>query len=121
MPENKHTEYKLKVTPEIEKEVVAFLNANEGGSAEVASQITEEDTPQDTLQVDTLLKMMVGQHSRLELQDLLALADRENFRLNYLQPAINAGYVALTFPEKPTSRNQKYYLTAKGKQRLNTL
>ena len=31
MPENKHTEFKLKVTPELEKEVVAFLNSNEGG------------------------------------------------------------------------------------------
>ncbi len=31
MIENKHTEYKQQVTPEIEKEVVAFLNSNEGG------------------------------------------------------------------------------------------
>ena|SRR5690625_3104081 len=29
--ENKHIEYKQKVTPEFEKEVVAFLNSNEGG------------------------------------------------------------------------------------------
>ena len=31
MIENKHTELKQKVTPELEKEVVAFLNSNEGG------------------------------------------------------------------------------------------
>ena len=31
MTENKHIEYKLQVTPELEKEVVAFLNSNEGG------------------------------------------------------------------------------------------
>lgn len=31
MPENKHIEYKQQVTPELEKEVVAFLNSNEGG------------------------------------------------------------------------------------------
>lgn len=31
MIENKHTEFKQKVTPELEKEVVAFLNSNEGG------------------------------------------------------------------------------------------
>ena len=30
MPENKHIEYKQQVTPELEKEVVAFLNSNEG-------------------------------------------------------------------------------------------
>ncbi|WP_144395808.1 ATP-binding protein, partial [Pseudomonas sp. Kh7] len=31
MPENKNIEFKQKVTPELEKEVVAFLNSNEGG------------------------------------------------------------------------------------------
>ena len=31
MTENKHIEYKQQVTPELEKEVVAFLNSNEGG------------------------------------------------------------------------------------------
>ena len=31
MPENKHIEYKQQATPELEKEVVAFLNSNEGG------------------------------------------------------------------------------------------
>lgn len=31
MLENKHIEYKQQVTPELEKEVVAFLNSNEGG------------------------------------------------------------------------------------------
>ena len=31
MIENKHIEFKQKVTPELEKEVVAFLNSNEGG------------------------------------------------------------------------------------------
>ncbi|MNK09419.1 Divergent AAA domain protein [compost metagenome] len=31
MTENQHVEFKQKVTPELEKEVVAFLNSNEGG------------------------------------------------------------------------------------------
>ena len=31
MTENKHIEYKQQVTAELEKEVVAFLNSNEGG------------------------------------------------------------------------------------------
>lgn len=86
-----------------------------------SEQLSPQDTPQDTPQVEELLKIMVGQHSRQELQELLALTDRENFRLNYLQPAINNGYVVLTIPDKPTSKNQKYYLTEKGKQYLNSL
>lgn len=78
-------------------------------------QDTLQDTMQDTLQVKELLKVFTGVHSRSELQEILGLSDRENFRRNYLQPAIEAGLVALIIPHKPTSRNQKYYLTEKGK------
>ena len=46
---------------------------------------------------------------------MLGLSNRDYFRKSYLQPAIEAGLVALTIPDKPTSRNQKYYLTEKGK------
>ncbi|MCY4780792.1 hypothetical protein ORI89_14125 [Sphingobacterium sp. UT-1RO-CII-1] len=48
------------------------------------------------------------------MQQKIKLLDRENFRKNYLQPAINAGLVGLTIPDKPTSKNQRYYLSAKG-------
>lgn len=78
-------------------------------------------TQQDTQQVKELLKVFKGVHSRSELQEMLGLSDRENFRQNYLQPAIEAGFVALTIPDKPTSRNQRYYLTDKGKALLKSL
>src|SRR5690554_663687 len=68
-----------------------------------------------TQQVKELLKVFKGTHSRGELQEMLGLSDRESFRQKYLQPAIEAGLIALTIPDKPTSRNQKYYLTEKGK------
>ena len=82
-------------------------------------QVTQQDTQQDTQQVNELLKVFRGVHSRSELQEMLGLSDRENFRKNYLQPAVEAGLVALTIPDKPTSRNQKYYLTEKGKTKNN--
>lgn len=82
-------------------------------------QVTQQDTQQDTQQVNELLKVFRGIHSRSELQEMLGLSDRENFRKNYLQPAVEAGLVALTIPDKPTSRNQKYYLTEKGKTKNN--
>lgn len=82
-------------------------------------QVTQQVTQQDTQQVNELLKVFRGVHSRSELQEMLGLSDRENFRKNYLQPAVEAGLVALTIPDKPTSRNQKYYLTEKGKTKNN--
>lgn len=75
---------------------------------------SEKVTPQVTPQVMELLKVMKHQHSRQELQDLLRLSDREHFRRNYLQPAIQAGYVALSNPDKPTSKSQRYYVTREG-------
>lgn len=76
-----------------------------------------QDTMQDTMQVGELLKVFTGVHTREELQKMLDLANREHFRKTYLQPAVEAGLVALTIPDKPTSRNQRYYLTEKGKSK----
>ncbi len=39
----------------------------------------------------------------------------ENFMENYIQPALDAEYIELTIPGKPTSINQKYRLTTLGK------
>ena len=78
-------------------------------------------TPQVTPQVKELLKVFEGLHNREEIQNRLELADRKYFRVNYLNPAIEQGFVALTIPDKPTSSKQQYYLTDKGKEFLKTL
>ncbi len=71
-------------------------------------------TPQVTPQVKGLLSVLnSGDKNVLELMDLLKLKDRRNFRLNYLQPALSAGLVAMTIPEKPNSRLQRYRLVKK--------
>jgi hypothetical protein len=56
--------------------------------------------------------------SRDALQGALGLQDRKSFSERYLKPALSAGLIAMTIPEKPNSRLQKYRLTDKG-QRLN--
>jgi ATP-dependent DNA helicase RecG len=45
---------------------------------------------------------------------MLRLKNVEHFRKAYLLPAINAGLVEMTRPDKPKSRLQKYRLTAAG-------
>ena len=82
---------------------------------------TAQDTAQDTAQVIKLLKVLNKPYYREEIQQLLALSHREYFRKNYLNPAIEQGFVALTIPDKPTSSKQQYYLTDKGKKFLKTL
>lgn len=47
--------------------------------------------------------------SALELMGKLGLKSRVAFRKNYLQPALEAGLIAMTYPDNPTNRNQRYY------------
>ena len=44
-----------------------------------------------------------------EIMDKLGIKSKETLRATYLDPAINEGVVALTIPDKPTSKNQMYY------------
>ena len=43
-----------------------------------------------------------------EIMSLLRLKSKETLRKNYLNPAIKKGYLVLEYPEKPTSKNQRY-------------
>ena len=43
-----------------------------------------------------------------EILDLLHLKSKETLRKNYLDPAINNHYIILEYPDKPTSKNQRY-------------
>ena len=72
-----------------------------------------------TPQVGQLLRIITGEHSRQELQEMLGLADREHFRKAYLLPALEKGWIEPTLPDKPNSRLQKYRLTEKGKGHFN--
>ncbi len=74
--------------------------------------------PQVTPQVNELLAVIQGEMSREALQAALGLSDRKSFRERYLQPALADGLIAMTIPDKPNSRLQKYRLTAKGQWHL---
>ena len=71
-----------------------------------------EVTTEVTAEVKRLLNVITGDHSRAELQKMLRLKNVEHFRKAYLLPAIYAGLVEMTRPDKPKSRLQKYRLTA---------
>lgn len=82
---------------------------------------TPQDTPQDTPQVTPQVIRVyraVGDRAltKQQIMTILGLEDREHFRLTYLQPALAAGLLEMTIPDKPTSKNQKYRATKKGKE-----
>ncbi len=83
---------------------------------EVAPEATPEVAPEATPEVRLVL-MLEGEMSRQEIQSALKLKDAEHFRKSYLLPALEAGLVEMTTPDKPRSSKQRYRLTPKG-QRL---
>lgn len=81
-----------------------------------AAQDTAQDAAQDTAQVRDLIMNIEGEMNREEIQIKLNLKHRENFRKLYLKPALDAGWIEMTIPDKPNSKYQKYRLTEKGKK-----
>jgi ATP-dependent DNA helicase RecG len=73
-----------------------------------------EVTMEVAMEVKRLLNAMTDEHSRRELQEMLRLKNVDHFRKAYVLPAMDAGLVEMTIPEKPKSRLQKYRLTEKG-------
>ena len=71
-------------------------------------------------EVKKLLQALQGEMSRLELQASLGLKHEDHFRKAYLRPGLDAGLIAMTTPDKPRSRLQKYSLTVEGHAVLNT-
>jgi ATP-dependent DNA helicase RecG len=71
-----------------------------------------------TGEVARLIEAMDGERGSRELRDKVGLRNEEHFRLSYLRPALEAGFIEMPIPDKPNSRMQKYRLTAKGRQAL---
>ena len=95
-----------------------FKRPDKEGTGEETPQVTPHDSPQVTPQVMRLLVVCDPELLREELQERIGLADRKHFRTHYLRPAINAGLIEMTIPNKPTSSKQKYRVTEKGRALL---
>ena len=87
-------------------------------TAQDTAQDTVQDTVQDTAPFTRQVKQMIvslkREMSRAELQDELSINSRSHFIKVYLQPALKAGLIEPTLPDKPTSKNQRYRQTVKG-------
>ena len=94
----------------------AFIAVGGEIGGEVTPEVTQEVTPEVRL-----LKAIKGEMTRQDIQKALGLKDDEHFRTSYLLPALRIGLVEMTIPDKPWSSKQKYRLTKKGRQFLNSV
>jgi len=76
-------------------------------------EVTTEASPEVRL-----LSVLTREMTRQQLKEVLGLKDDEHFRKAYLLPALGAGFIEMTIPDKPRSSKQKYRLTDKGRQQL---
>ena len=57
---------------------------------------------------------MIDGDKSFDIQDVLGLKHRTNFMKNYLNPALQYGYIEMMFPDNPNHPQQHYTLTEKG-------
>ena len=74
---------------------------------------TAQATQQATMQADEheqkLLAFCQTPKTREQIQQHLGLKNRDHFRKSILNPLLEAGKLALTIPDKPTSPKQRFY------------
>ena len=76
---------------------------------------TDHVGDQVTDQVAALLHALGGgELGSNDLMQVLGLSHRPTFRNNYLNPAIEDGWIERTQPDSPRSPTQRYRLTGKG-------
>ena len=79
----------------------------------------DQDREQDRVQVrdQVVGQVTVGEigeycklpRTRAEIQDYCGLVSRRSFNENHLKPMLEAGILKMTIPDKPNSKNQRYY------------
>ena len=79
-------------------------------SPEATPQASPEATPEATPQVrlSRLLAALAGEMTRQQLQQAMGLKYADYFRRAYLLPALAAGLIEMTAPDRPTSSRQRY-------------
>lgn len=84
-------------------------------------QVGEHVREQDNERINLTIFYCEGQMPASQIMKALSLKGRRNFLQNYLQPAIDKGFIEMTHPDKPTSKTQTYSLTHKGVSLKKTL
>lgn len=83
-------------------------------------QASDHADVQVTVQASDQVKRLIGlmqqqEYNLTELMELMGLVHRPTFQKNYLNPALEAGLIERTQPDKPKSPQQRYRLKPSNK------
>jgi Fic family protein len=94
-----------------------MLQALGGALREAAStdQVIDQVTDQVSVLIEVIGEKELGS---ADLMTALGLSHRPTFRENYLNPALEGGWIERTQPGSPRSPTQRYRLSGKGMRRL---
>ena len=74
----------------------------------LVSIINDSDVSGEEQRIQMIIEYCKVPRSRREIQDYIGIKDMNNFTKRLLNPLIEKGLLRRTFPDKPTSPNQKY-------------
>lgn len=106
-------------TPDTEPEFIegdVFKTIIPIQTGQATGQVSGEADVEVTGEVQRVVGALEDEMKLKELMDRLEFSHRENFKNNYLEPAIKAGFIEMTHPDNLNHPNQKYRLTSKGKK-----
>lgn len=92
-------------------------------TGQVAPPVAPPVIPPVAPPVAALIRVLgvVGELGNAEIRARLQIKDRADLRDRFVRPSIAGGWVEMTIPDKPSSRMQKYRLTAAGRVLLEQL
>ncbi len=105
-------------------EVIEKVGAPAGHATKQVGEATDQVTGEVTREVTgevRLLRAISGDMTRQQIQEVLGLRHEDYFRKAYLLPALQAGLIEMTIPDKPRSSKQRYRLTSAGSERLGRI
>jgi len=83
-------------------------------TGEATGEVSGEVTGEVAEEIKRVVLVLKGEMKRADIQKELDLKHDDFFRLNYIIPALESGFVEMTHPDNLTHPNQKYRLTPKG-------
>ena len=106
----------------IERTDGALLSSEKRGKDASKRGKDEPKRGKDGVSKGVVKLLMVIEDKSLTVKEMMALLNLrgdDSFRKRYLKPALEGEYIAMHHPDTPTSGNQAYYMTEKGKQLLS--